>query len=104
MSNIKSTILEKLAKYFELSRDEMLDLYDTVDTLYNELITKYIEAMMNHETSKEIVEKLFDLASNLLSRENISVDEELILIAILDILATDLHNKTVGFIYAEKEE
>jgi hypothetical protein len=71
--------------------------------MYNELITKYVEALMNHETSKEIVKRLFDLASNLLSKESISVDEELILIAILDILATDLHDKTVGFIYDEKE-
>ncbi|MEM0031811.1 MAG: hypothetical protein QXS24_01835 [Desulfurococcaceae archaeon] len=102
MSYDRSIVIEKLSKYFELTRDDMFELYDQLDTLYNEIITKYLEALADPKSNEQLVKKLFELALLLLNKDSLSVEEELTLISILDILATDLHDKTIGFISAEE--
>jgi hypothetical protein len=103
VNSVKS-ILEKLDKNFELSEDDALDLYDELDTLYNELRSKYLTALAEPERNKEIIEKIFDVTKKLLLKNERNLEEELALIALLDILATDIHDRVVGLITVESEE
>ncbi len=103
MSSTKS-LLEKLERYFELSEKDALDLYDELDTLYNELRSKYLAALLEPNKNRELAEKIFDLTKKLLVKDEKSLEEELTLIALLDILATDIHDRVVGFMIAESEE
>lgn len=103
MSINRKLIIEKLSKYFELTQDEMYELYDQLDVLYNEMITRFLEAVANPTSNKQLTTKLFELASVLLNKDSLNIEEELTLIAILDILASDLHDKTIGFISPEEE-
>jgi len=41
------TLVEKISRLLELSEEEAEELYDVVDTLYNEYSSKYIEAILN---------------------------------------------------------
>lgn len=102
-SNLKD-ILDRVQRYTELSEDEMYDLYDELDTLYNELISRYLEALARPQDNLELVRRIIDLVAMLLAKEKRSLEEELTLIALLDILATDLYNKTVGFVQASEAE
>lgn len=99
-----AVILEKISRYAELSESEMDDLYDHIDSLYNELISKYLEALLVPHRNKELVDKIVGLARSLLEKENRNMEEELMLIALLDILATDLYNKTAGLAPSEEGE
>lgn len=97
-------ILEKISRYAELSESEMDDLYDHIDSLYNEMISKYLEALLVPHKNRELVDRIFKLARSLLEREDRNIEEELMLIALLDILASDLYNKIAGFAPPEKGE
>lgn len=97
-------ILSKLDRYFQLSDEEALDLYDDLDTLYNDLKAKFLEALVYPDKNRELVDKVLGTAVQLLKKESRTLEEELVLIALLDILATDLHDRTIGFIPAEEEE
>lgn len=89
--------LEKyLDRYFQLELGEMEDLYDLVDEVYNVLGAKYIDALASPEENKELVGKLFTLARSLVSKTERSIEEELMLIAIMDIFANDLYFKLYG--------
>jgi hypothetical protein len=97
-------IAEKLSRYFELNVDEQEELYDLADTLYNELISKYLEALASPEENKPLVESVLKMAIELLGKKERGLLEDLALIAILDIICTDLHDRLVGFVEAESEE
>jgi len=103
MSSTRS-LLDKLERYFELSEEDALDLYDELDTLYNELRSKYLAALLEPDKNRELAEKIFDLTKKLLLKDERSLEEELTLIALLDILATDIHDRVVGLVTAESEE
>jgi len=104
--NLSTTqsILEKLSRYFELSEDDALDLYDELDTLYNELRSKYLEALVEPGKNRELVERILDLTRKLLLKSEKSLEEELMLIALLDILATNIHDQYIGLITPESRE
>ncbi len=106
MLNLSTTrsILEKLGRYFELSEDDALYLYDELDTLYNELRSKYLEALVEPGKNRELVERILDLTRKLLLKSEKSLEEELMLIALLDILATDVHDRVAGLITGESEK
>ena len=97
-------ILEKISKYSELNQDEVLELYDKVDELYNNLLVKYLEALVNLDKNKDIVDRILDLARKLLTKENRDIEEELILIAILDIMAEDLFQRASIYPSSLEEE
>jgi len=97
-------IAEKLSRYFELNVDEQEELYDLADTLYNELISKYLEALASPEENKPLVESVSKTAIELLGKKERGLLEDLALIAILDIICTDLHDRLVGFVEVESEE
>jgi len=103
VSSVKS-VLEKLNKYFELSEEDALNFYDEVDTLYNELRSKYLTALAEPEKNRDLTERIFDLTKKLLVKSEKSLEEELTLIALLDILATDIHDRVVGLVTTESEE
>ncbi|MEM1618935.1 MAG: hypothetical protein QXE77_05230 [Desulfurococcaceae archaeon] len=98
------SIVSRLSRYFQLSEDEALDLYDELDTLYNELKARFLEALVYPDRNRELVERIFDMVSKLLTKESRTLEEDLLLIALLDILSTDLHDRTIGFVEAEQEE
>ncbi|MEM1879126.1 MAG: hypothetical protein QW721_03605 [Desulfurococcaceae archaeon] len=98
------SIASRLSRYFQLSEDEALDLYDELDTLYNELKARFLEALVYPDRNRELVERIFDMVSKLLTKESRTLEEDLLLIALLDILSTDLHDRTIGFVEAEQEE
>ena len=98
------SITSRLSRYFQLSEDEALDLYDELDTLYNELKARFLEALVYPDRNRELVERIFDMVSKLLTKESRTLEEDLLLIALLDILSTDLHDRTIGFVEAEQEE
>lgn len=104
MSSPIETIRKMLENYFVMSEDEALDLYDALDTLYNEIKSKYLELLLEPDKNKELVKRMIRVTTELLSREERTFEEELQLIALLDILATDLHDRFVGFVVEEKEE
>jgi len=87
-------ILAKISRYTELSEEEMGELYDHVDSLYNEMISKYLEALLEPGENREIVNNILQLTKTLLEKKERSIEEELTLIALLDILASDLYSKT----------
>lgn len=97
-------LVDVIAKYRELSEEEMIELYDLIDMLYNEIKSKYLEVFINPEENNELFMKLINLTKDLLQKEGRSLEEELQLIALLDIIATDLHDRTIGFITEEGEE
>ncbi|MEM4912997.1 MAG: hypothetical protein QW579_02205 [Desulfurococcaceae archaeon] len=98
------SIASRLSRYFQLSEDEALDLYDELDTLYNELKARFLEALVYPDRNRELVERIFDMVSKLLTKESRTLEEDLLLLALLDILSTDLHDRTIGFVEAEQEE
>ncbi|MEM4769856.1 MAG: hypothetical protein QW579_04465 [Desulfurococcaceae archaeon] len=98
------SIVSRLSRYFQLSEDEALDLYDELDTLYNELKARFLEALVYPDRNRELVERIFDMVSKLLTKESRTLEEDLLLIALLDILSTDLHDRTIGFVEAVQEE
>lgn len=93
-----SELVNRISNYNALSESEMLDLYDELDTLYNNMISKYLEALMYPNKNKDLVNKIIELTTKLLVKDSKSIEEELILLALLDILATDLYNKTAGLV------
>jgi hypothetical protein len=103
LSSVKE-ILGKLDKYFELAEDDALELYDALDTLYNELRSKYLEALVEPEKNRELTTRILDLAKTLLVKSEKSLEEELVLIALLDILATNIHDQYIGLITPESRE
>ncbi|MEM4889347.1 MAG: hypothetical protein QXJ64_07915 [Thermosphaera sp.] len=98
------SIASRLSRYFQLSEDEALDLYDELDTLYNELKARFLEALVYPGRNKDLVDRIFDIVSKLLTKESRTLEEDLMLIALLDILSTDLYDRTIGFIEAKQEE
>jgi hypothetical protein len=98
------TLVEKISRLLELSEEEAEELYDVVDTLYNEYSSKYIEAILKPEENRELVNQFITVTKQLLEKENRSFIEELALIAALDIIAMALHDKLIGFIEVEEEE
>lgn len=97
MSELRE-LANRILRYNALSEGEMLDLYDELDTLYNNMISKYLEALMYPNKNKDLANKIIELTTKLLIKDSKSIEEELVLLALLDILATDLYNKTVGLI------
>ncbi|MEM1695327.1 MAG: hypothetical protein QXE66_07050 [Desulfurococcaceae archaeon] len=98
------SIVSRLSRYFQLSEDEALDLYDELDTLYNELKARFLEALVYPDKNRELVDRIFDMVSKLLMKESRTLEEDLLLIALLDILSTDLHDRTIGLVEEEQEE
>ncbi|MEM4224402.1 MAG: hypothetical protein QXX93_00380 [Desulfurococcaceae archaeon] len=98
------SITSRLSRYSQLSEDEALDLYDELDTLYNELKARFLEALVCPDRNRELVERIFDMVSKLLTKESRTLEEDLLLLALLDILSTDLHDRTIGFVEAVQEE
>lgn len=96
-------LIELISKYTDLSEEEALELYDAVDTLYNEIKMKYLEILIDPEKNHESYIKLIDLLKTLLRKENRNIEDELQLIALLDIIATDLYDRTIGIV-EEREE
>ncbi|MGC9012663.1 hypothetical protein [Thermogladius sp.] len=80
-------------RYFQLSEDEAVDLADELDTLYNNMKAKYIELLWKRGEGGEGAAGILKRAVELLNKEELSQDEELILIALLDILSTDLYDR-----------
>lgn len=101
--SISMEIKRLLDKYFSLTEEEALDLYDMLDTLYNDIKSRYLEALLRPSENEELVGKIIRLTGELLSKEERSFEEELQLIALLDILSTDVHDRTIGFITEEEE-
>ncbi|MEM4528353.1 MAG: hypothetical protein QXS23_04095 [Desulfurococcaceae archaeon] len=97
LNNIEKAV-EMLKKYNELSSDEMNDLYDILDTLFNEIRSKYLDILWNPGENIELFNQLLDLAITLLGKRERSLQEDLVLIALLDLFATDLHDKIFGFV------
>jgi len=91
-------IVKKLDNYFELSEDDALELYDELDTLYNELRSKYLTALLNPGENRELANSILDLTKKLLVKNEKNLEEDLLLIALLDILATDIHDRFIGLI------
>ncbi|MEM4827835.1 MAG: hypothetical protein QXK07_07350 [Desulfurococcaceae archaeon] len=98
------SITSRLSRYFQLSEDEALDLYDELDTLYNELKARFLEALVYPDKNRELVDRILNMVSKLLTKESRTLEEDLLLIALLDILSTDLHDKTIEFVEAVQEE
>ncbi|MEM4661311.1 MAG: hypothetical protein QXQ73_01330 [Desulfurococcaceae archaeon] len=97
-----SELVNKISRYNALSEDEMLDLYDKLDSLYNDIASRYLEALMYPDKNRELVNKVIELTTKLLTKDNKSIEEELALLALLDILAADLYNKTMGLVLASE--
>lgn len=93
---MKQSLLDMITKYHELDREKLEDLYDQVDDLYNELVARYIEAISSPSDNKEIIDKIISHAKSLIAKGDRTLEEDLILIAILDIIATDLHYRLYG--------
>lgn len=89
-------LLDMITKYYQLDQETLEDLYDQVDNLYNELVTRYLEAISSPSDNKEIVDKIIGYAKSLIAKRNRTIEEDLILIAILDVIATDLHYRLYG--------
>jgi len=53
------TLVEKISRLLELSEEEAEELYDVVDTLYNEYSSKYIEAILKPEENRELVKPVY---------------------------------------------
>lgn len=73
------TLVEKISRLLELSEEEAEELYDVVDTLYNEYSSKYIEAILKPEENRELVNQFITVTKQLLEKENRSFIEELAL-------------------------
>lgn len=98
-------IVDLISKYHTLDNERLEELYDQVDNLYNELVTKYTDALTSPDANKETVDRVLELAKILIAKENRTIEEDLILIAILDIIATDLHFRLYGgFVEYTEEE
>lgn len=93
-------IIDKLRKYAELRGEEAVELSEELDTLYNHLKARYLDILWEMKDT-EAVNKLVELALSLLEKSERSLIEELALIALLDIFATDLYDKFVGPIVRE---
>ncbi len=99
-----SSLKERLLRYFELSDEEALELYDELDQLYNELKARYLEALIYPDKNRELVNTVINTTIALLDKPSKNTEDELMLIALLDILATDLHDRTMGLVEVEEEE
>lgn len=85
-----------LKKYNELSNEEASDLYDALDQLFNEARSRYLDVLWNRDENPELFDKLVNLVITMLRKHDRDLREDLILIALLDLFATDLHDKIYG--------
>ena len=65
---------------------------------------KYLEALLRPQENKEVISKLFEVLLTNLEKQDRTLEEDLVLIAVLDILSTDLYDRTIGIEVAEEEE
>ena len=89
-------IIERLNRYFELGDKELEELYEFLDDLYADYSSRFLEALGKPEEYKGFLNEFFALVKSLIIKESSSMLEELALIAILDILASDLYEKLLG--------
>jgi len=89
-------IIERLNRYFELGDKEIEELYEVLDDLYADYSSRFLEALGKPEEYKSFLDEFFTLVKSLITKESRSMLEELALIAILDILASDLYERLVG--------
>jgi hypothetical protein len=89
-------IIEKINRYFELGDKELEELYEFLDDLYADYSSRFLEALGKPEEYKGFIDEFFALVKSLIAKESRSMLEELALIAILDILASDLYERLVG--------
>ena len=89
-------IIEKINRYFELGNEELEELYEFLDDLYADYSSRFLEALGKPEEYKGFLNEFFALVKSLITKESRSMLEELALIAILDILASDLYERLVG--------
>jgi len=89
-------IIEKINRYFELGDKELEELYELLDDLYADHSSRFLEALGKPEEYKGFIDEFFALVKSLITKESRSMLEELALIAILDILASDLYERLVG--------
>ncbi|WP_440059451.1 hypothetical protein ACSU1N_06595 [Thermogladius sp. 4427co] len=89
----REALVKAVERYFQLSEDEAVDLADQLDYLYNDIKSKYLEALWNPSEKKELADAIIKKAIELLKLENLDIEKELELIALLDILSTDLYDK-----------
>jgi molybdopterin/thiamine biosynthesis adenylyltransferase len=90
---VSERIVSLLERYFQLSEEEAVDLADELDSLYNELKSRYLEALWKPEENRELAEKIIKRAVELVKAGSLGFEGELALIALLDILSTDLYDK-----------
>lgn len=89
-------IVEKINRYFELGDKELEELYELLDDLYADYSSRFLEALGKPKEYKGFIDEFFALVKSLITKESRSMLEELALIAILDILASDLYERLVG--------
>lgn len=92
---MESAALERLVallgKYGELGGDELEDLYDLADDVYNAAKSKFLEALLDPKS--ETATRIIGMAIELLKKERRTFEEELLLVALLDIIATDAYDR-----------
>ena len=89
-------IIEKINRYFELGDKELEEFYELLDDLYADYSSRFLEALDKPEEYKGFIDEFFALFKSLITKESRSMLEELALIAILDVLASDLYERLVG--------
>lgn len=91
----EETIKRLLDKYWDLAEREAEELYDAMDEAYNEAKSVFLDALWEPEGS-ELASVLLNRLKELLAKPERSVEENLVLVALLDIFSTDLHDKYIA--------
>lgn len=90
-----------LPRYTTMGQQELEELYEDVEMLYNELRSKYLEALAEPEKNRGLVESLVGKTVELLLMDERGLVEEIALIGLLNLFATDMHDRLAGYIVAE---
>lgn len=96
MEQSRDEIIKRLLeKYWDLSEREAEELYDAMDEAYNEAKAVFLDALWEPESS-ELASILLNKLKTLLAKMDRSVEDNLMLVALLDIFSTDLHDKYIA--------